>query len=489
MPIDSSIYFQQQTPDIMGSIEKGLSMRQMLDERKKQQGIKDAYKAGMVTAPDGFTTGADGTVSNVPGATTFNPKLTANALLGVDPQAYEAFKSKTDAQALQEQQLKKQKLAEHAQYMSNALDFMGDSVPGIGPVTEEAQKKYTHLRTDAQKQGYDISAYPEQWGAEAFNKLKFDAGGALDAHQRVQHQEKVRELDQKGQEIEMTGKRDENTVAHQKATVGATYAQIKNQKEMNDANIAKAKEIEGMKSEREIAKDTKNKQYDSMKTYNSAVSGSRQQADAVKELNNVLSFRNINEITTQAPEGDLNKLNNQQTKLVMMELVKMAGGSVPTEGELKTMTPDGFAQKYGGLMQKITNKSQPANAGEFIQQGIAYARGIARNSAQNLTKRSYEISDRLKPQMSEDGYGLVRKQADDEFKDVMAPSDEERAAEKRRQQEVQAAFDRQNNPQPGQTASGGFSNPIMPSAYADQNKSVAPPVNQVFHTSQIKWKK
>lgn len=46
MPIDSSIYFQQQTPDFLGSIQKGLSLGQMISERNRQRDLNEAYKAG-----------------------------------------------------------------------------------------------------------------------------------------------------------------------------------------------------------------------------------------------------------------------------------------------------------------------------------------------------------------------------------------------------------------------------------------------------------
>lgn len=161
---------------------------------------------------------------------------------------------------------------------------------------------------------------------------------------------------------------------------------------------------------------TNDKNSAAVQNFNTGVSGSRQQPDAAKELLNVQSAKNINEIVNQAPDGDLNKLNNQQTKLAMMEVVKMAGGSVPTESELKTMTPDTVVQKYGGLMQNITGKSQPANAGEFLKQGIDYANGIADVSKKSLTQRSNEMFERLSPQMNPQSRDIIRKQIDNEFK-------------------------------------------------------------------------
>lgn len=58
--IDSSIYFQQQPLDIMGSIQKGMSLSQMAKDAKlrdqqiaEQEGLKNAYAQGIKQGPDG----------------------------------------------------------------------------------------------------------------------------------------------------------------------------------------------------------------------------------------------------------------------------------------------------------------------------------------------------------------------------------------------------------------------------------------------------
>lgn len=55
--IDSSIYFQQKTADPFGAYaegkSEGIKMADMLKQRKDQENIKQAYKAGMVQNPDG----------------------------------------------------------------------------------------------------------------------------------------------------------------------------------------------------------------------------------------------------------------------------------------------------------------------------------------------------------------------------------------------------------------------------------------------------
>lgn len=152
-----------------------------------------------------------------------------------------------------------------------------------------------------------------------------------------------------------------------------------------------------------------------MEDFNSSVEASRQSDDAKQSLKDILAAKKINEIVSQAPDGDLNKLNNQQTKLAIMEVVKMAGGSVPTQGELDEMTPNNMAQRYGGLVQRLTNKSQPANAGEFLRQGIDYANGIANVGKQGLSDRSDRIADRMKDYLGPVQYKLVKDQIAKEF--------------------------------------------------------------------------
>lgn len=105
--IDSSIYFQQQAPDIMGNIQKGLSMRDMMDQRafqkkemEREQQIRNAYKSGIQTGPDGQVV--------------FDDNLTMSALAGADSkQAMDLYNARLQrekqAQQYQDQQAWKEK--------------------------------------------------------------------------------------------------------------------------------------------------------------------------------------------------------------------------------------------------------------------------------------------------------------------------------------------------------------------------------------------
>lgn len=71
--IDHSIYLQSQAPDILGGVERGMRMSDMIKDRKlkeqeiqRQAGLKKAYAVGVVQNPDGTTS--------------YNPQLTMSAL-------------------------------------------------------------------------------------------------------------------------------------------------------------------------------------------------------------------------------------------------------------------------------------------------------------------------------------------------------------------------------------------------------------------------
>jgi hypothetical protein len=53
MPVDTSMYGMIKPIDIVGSVERGLNMRDMIGERKKKSAVQDAYKQGMKVGPDG----------------------------------------------------------------------------------------------------------------------------------------------------------------------------------------------------------------------------------------------------------------------------------------------------------------------------------------------------------------------------------------------------------------------------------------------------
>lgn len=108
--IDTSIYNRQLVPDAMGSVQRGLSMREMIDDQKvkrqareNQQSIKDAYSQGITKGPEGkYSVDRQKTLSAL--AKGNHPQAFMQAKAGFQKQDQDAsnqkfldFKRKTDA--------------------------------------------------------------------------------------------------------------------------------------------------------------------------------------------------------------------------------------------------------------------------------------------------------------------------------------------------------------------------------------------------------
>lgn len=197
MPIDSSIYFQQQGPDFAGSIQRGLSMRDMVDERALKQkalaeneAVKAAYQKGVVQNQDG--------------STTFDGKLTGAELMKVNPEKGLAFQQQQTAQEQAQQKLKEEQRKEQ-------IDFLGRTAGQVNA------QNYGMFLQDAKQRGLPTEIMPPQWGPEAQQKLNYYQGMALTAKEQMDNQFKEREFGLKKEELGI--KRSEaNTNRTQKAT-------------------------------------------------------------------------------------------------------------------------------------------------------------------------------------------------------------------------------------------------------------------------------
>jgi hypothetical protein len=137
VPIDSSIYFQQQAPDIVGSIERGLNMRQLIDQRRKQRDVEDAYKAGVVTNPDG--------------STTFDNTKTMSALAKADPKQAMEFQRESQTLEAQKQKLQQEK-------HMHAIDMFARIAPSM-----KDQASYEAGLQTLTKAGVDVSDAPRAY--------------------------------------------------------------------------------------------------------------------------------------------------------------------------------------------------------------------------------------------------------------------------------------------------------------------------------------
>lgn len=357
-------------------------------EMQNQQDLRNAYSQAMTTGPDGKQT--------------LDSNKMLDSLGQTNPMLYAQKKQEVGAQqaAMNDQQLKV--MNDHIQARKVALN----QIP-VGPQVppEQKQAAWTNMIGELQKAGLDTSMYPAQHPGDS---------AVMNINSTLQSAEE--KIAQQNKQVDQTTERAKANASLAEAglpTLGGIGAQ-------GPASGGKPA-APGAAGAGGFIPPPKMRQK-AMEDFSNAVAGSRQQPDAVRALNNITSAQNLEEIANHAPGGDLNKLNPQQMKLAITELVKMAGGGVPSESELKEMTPDNYAQKYSELLQKVTNKSQPANAGEFIQQGIDYANGIRGLAAKNIRDRSTELADRGRDYLGEKQYGLIQKQIGDEYK-RHAPAD------------------------------------------------------------------
>lgn len=141
MGIDSSIYFQQRTPDIVGSIQRGMQLKSLLDnrnelqkQRERQEGLRGAYAQGMEIGNDG----------NV----TYNPEATIGALVkgGYGPEAFQA------KMQMDEQSMLREKSMMEKQF--NQLDLTSRL---LGSATD--QNSWNRAIQDAENMGINVDQY------------------------------------------------------------------------------------------------------------------------------------------------------------------------------------------------------------------------------------------------------------------------------------------------------------------------------------------
>lgn len=90
-------------------------------------------------------------------------------------------------------------------------------------------------------------------------------------------------------------------------------------------------------------------------------------------------------IQNLAPNGDLNQLNPQMSKLIQMEVAKIAKGGVSDREDLRALDPSTLQGKLSGVWQELSNNPTPANAGAFLKQYMDYARGIQKDAQKVIT--------------------------------------------------------------------------------------------------------
>lgn len=171
--VDSSIYFKQQAPDIMGSVERGLSLGQMIKKQRDEKEIQNAYTAGLEVGPDGKQK--------------FNGQATMADLLkkGYGQQALELNQKLAEQERLAQDQNRQN---EEYAFLKKKREI--DTISNLLYDVKD-QPSYDRARIMAAQQGIDVSKMPRGFDPGLVNNWKMSAFTAKD---RMDHYFREREL-------------------------------------------------------------------------------------------------------------------------------------------------------------------------------------------------------------------------------------------------------------------------------------------------------
>lgn len=318
--VDSSIYLQQQTPDIAGGIMKGLQLSSLAQQNKMNQqqlndsqAVRDAFKNNIVTDPDGNSSlNKQGVLSDL---------AKTAPLKGLDLQQEFA---QQDAN----------KYAMHQKVQSDQADLIAKAA---GSATD--QPTYNQALQYLSKNGIDTSTLPAQYDP---NLVKNYQMRALSAKDQIATQ-------QKNVDLSLTAQKNE----------------IERQK-----NILLAQQ------------NTNTKQGAAMDHTLQLLSSARGDPAVAQAEKDIYASQKANSLANLY--GDPNKLNQSQVNLLVQEVGKIASGGSPSMHELDGISPDTLTGQLSKQWEKLTNNPTPANAGAFVKQYQDYSNTVAKDAQKVL---------------------------------------------------------------------------------------------------------
>jgi hypothetical protein len=184
MPIDSSIYFQQQTPDIVGSVERGMRMSDMLKQRKAATQLEAENKSIQDVLRRNVATGENGQL-------TYSPN-TLSELAAINPEKAFAYQDKFAAQE------KAGHEAQSARWKQEA-EKHGLIAQLLHPVKD--QKSYESAVNQAiSKNLIKPGEMPSAWDKDQTDRI---LGQSLTYLQKIEQQNKDRDFGQKQEETQV----------------------------------------------------------------------------------------------------------------------------------------------------------------------------------------------------------------------------------------------------------------------------------------------
>jgi hypothetical protein len=329
MPIDASIYSQVQPLNIMGNIQSGMNMRQMMDDHQikmdavnKQKSIDQAYQSGITKNPDG-----------TPG---FDQQKTLSELAKVSGPEYLAATQKFQQQKADQIKQKMQQFDTVAQLAGTAVD----------------QPSYESTIKQAHTMGLDVSQMPQTFDPQLMKRYQMQA---LSAKDQLENHAKMQGLDIQQQEAD--AKSQEADAKTQEASTGVKRAQDMHQDHLS------SKEDRSIKNQDDsYTKMTDNAlKFKGNKALQNAYEGLRNSDAAMKIINSV---------------KDPNDLNDTQYNLLTAEVAKIATGGAATEGATHDARASTGLSNAASFWQKVSGKPTPAQLGEFVLQNKEYLKSL-----------------------------------------------------------------------------------------------------------------
>ncbi len=219
MPVETGFYSQMQAPDILGNVQKGLNMREMIDQRaaQKQQAASDqAFKTAVSQ-----NMGEDGMV-NAQGM---------SQLAGINPEKTMALRQNQSSIRQSEGQNKSMDLKQ-------AMEQMGAIGQVLGPANDDPS--WSAGRAKLQSIGLDVSDIPESYDPSA---QKFIIGKSLSVIERGNQQMEQQQAQQSEEWKRLNyGQRDRQI----EATQGARQDQREYKREQEETKKRESLKVPGL---------------------------------------------------------------------------------------------------------------------------------------------------------------------------------------------------------------------------------------------------
>lgn len=341
--IDGSVFFQQQPPDILGNVVKGLDAGYKLSDMSRQRAQQNQQLAFNQTLKSAYVPDENGNLQ-------FDTSKLSD-LAQIDPER---------AYGMQ-MQVKQQQLTAQKQQLENYHTMMGINAEMLNGVHD--QPSYDNYVATANRYGIHDTMDPN--GPPATYDPDWVAG-----HQQtsLSYQDKIaNQLKQQQADAET-------------AKAGAAVSEA--------GNKGQELKLQGQKFDVENQKNALNETMTELESArgNQAVQQAQMDHYAAQKVNSLVSqFK------------DPNQLNPNQVSLVASEVAKMAQGGSPTLDTLKEIRPETLRGSMATTAQKYLNEPTPANQGAFVDQLNNYAQsldGDAKATIQNKVNRVLNVRQR-----------------------------------------------------------------------------------------------